>query len=52
MSPVVTLPSRAKATIAQLFHPFRDGLDYAFILHRLCDAPDAGRVIQILRSGS
>jgi hypothetical protein len=36
----------------QLFHPFRDRLDYAFILHRLRDEPDAGRVIQTIRSGS
>ena len=28
------------------FHPFRDGLDYAFILHRLRDGSDAGRVIR------
>jgi hypothetical protein len=36
----------------QLFHLFRDRLDYAFILHRLRDVPDAGRVIRILRSRS
>jgi hypothetical protein len=36
----------------QLPHLFRDGLDYAFILHRFRDVPDAGRVIQTLRSGS
>jgi hypothetical protein len=36
----------------QLPHLFRDGLDYAFILHRLRDVPDAGRVIRTLRSRS
>jgi hypothetical protein len=36
----------------QLFHLFRDRLDYAFILHRFRDVPDAGRVIHILRCGS
>ena len=30
----------------QRFHLFRDGLDYAFILHRFRDVPDAGRVIR------
>ena len=33
----------------QLPHLFRDGLDYAFILHRFRDVPDAGRVIRISR---
>jgi hypothetical protein len=36
----------------QLPRLFRDGLDYAFILHRLRDVPDAGRVIHILRCRS
>jgi hypothetical protein len=36
----------------QLPHLFRDGLDYAFILHRLRDVPDAGRVIHISRCRS
>ena len=30
----------------QLFHPFRDGLDYAFILPCSRTATDAGRVIR------
>ena len=36
----------------QLFHPFRDRLDYAFILHRFRDGSDAGRVIGSLRCRS
>ena len=36
----------------QQFHPFRNRLDYAFILHRFRDVPDAGRVIRNFRCGS
>jgi hypothetical protein len=36
----------------QLFHLFRDGLDYAFILRRSRDEWDAGRVIRIVPSQS
>jgi hypothetical protein len=32
----------------QMFHLFRDGLDYAFILRRFRDEWDAGRVIRIV----
>jgi hypothetical protein len=39
-------PALLVEAAGQLFHLFRDGLDYAFILHRFRNEPDAGRVIQ------
>ena len=45
-------PALLVEAAGQLFPHFRAGLDYAFILHRFRDEPDAGRVIRTTRSGS